>query len=281
MPGAPDHLLARLGNLPVCNKCDFLVPQESGQLGGQRRALTREKSDAGDTTEPGLAGKLVAGWVFPGKPVLPTCPHLQAASGARLSISVRINSPSFAHRARLELSKLGQGWANRSCWPGLQGHCCGRAVPETPRPAGCPCSITEPAQQPSSSALRVLLLPVGFLHWDDARMVPAALVGKGTQRCLPRHPGGCVYHHSRILGVFQGFLLCQPLPTASCVLPSPCAYIYIFIYLCVHAAGIPSEHKQTELSGSVHTGGSASCPSVHPQLGQELGGTGAGALPVC
>lgn len=45
-----------------------------------------------------------------------------------------------------------------------------------------------------------------------------------------------MYHHSCILDAFQGFLLCQPLPTVSCVLPSPApvrVYIYLYIYVCV------------------------------------------------
>lgn len=73
------------------------------------------------------------------------------------------------------------------------------------------------------------------------------------KECSPASPviqGAHMYHRSCSLDAFQGFLLCQPLPTVSCVLPSPapvCVYIYLCICVCAAGTFPVNTNKQSSL----------------------------------
>lgn len=106
------------------------------------------------------------------------------------------------------------------------------------------------------------------------------------KRC-PASPviqGAHMYRHSCTLDVFQGFLLYQPLPTVSCVLPSPAPvriYIFIYLYACVYAAGTFPVNTNKQSSLYLYTG-KETLPArlCIPSWGRGWG-SGTGAVLVC
>lgn len=169
---------------------------------------------------------------------------------------------------QLELSKLGEGWANRELLAGSAGSLLRESCAKNPAPrrdlgcagrwaAGPPAAPRSPLCTPPAQPCRgFCFFPfdfyTGMMHgmfgggrrgWQSPRTVPAAVVEKGTQSCLPHHPGGSYVPSFPYFGCLPGFFA---LPTPShCELrasqPSLCAYQCVCVCLPGGRLGLPSQ----------------------------------------